>query len=173
MLIERIADCLGRRERVYREWIGKPARTPGAGPSPLVLDQPHFDFIGAQTQPVAVTQAADFAETDRIGLAVKEGAVGRSVGELPASAAKRHSKVPLRQQPFGVRQHPVNARPSADGELSAGYVASFGRHHLRAAQNRHRQLHRSQPEIPPQYYSILCLGERMACIFEVIAAEIR
>ena len=139
--VERIALRPGRAERVHGERIGERAAARTAARAHRLLDQPHLDLVGAEAQPVAIAQAAHVAGADRIAFAIEEGAVGRGVGELPRPAAERHGEVPLGKQPLGIGQHPIDAGSAPDGELSAGDVAGLGCHRVRAAQDRHCQLH--------------------------------
>ena len=139
--VERIAFRPGGTEWIHGKGIGEGAAARTCGRARRLLDQPHLDFVGAKAQPVAVTQAAHVAAADRVAFPVEEGAVGRGVGELPSPGAERHGKVALGEQPLGIGQHPIDARSTPDGEFAAGDVAGLGCHRVRAAQNRHCQLH--------------------------------
>ena len=151
--VERIALGPGRAERVHGERIGERTAARTAALAHGLLHQPHLDLVGAKAQPVAIAQAPHVAGADRIALAVEEGAVGGGVGDLPPAAAESHGEVPLGKQPLGIGQHPIDTGSAPDGELPARHVAGLGCHRVRAAQDRHCQLHRlsrsaGRPPVP-------------------------
>ena len=118
-----------------------PAHAADAGCRHGVLGQPHFDFVAAEREPVAVAQRAHLRLADGRGVAVQRRAVGRGVGDLPVAAAIGDGKMVLGQQPLGIGQHPVHPGAAADGELAARDGAGFRRHGIRAAQDREGQWH--------------------------------
>ena len=77
-------EQFGRRGAMRRERVRR--RGPGRRQS-LFLDM-HLDLVGAEREPVAAAQLAASTAANRVGLAVQKRAVGRKIGDLPATARK-------------------------------------------------------------------------------------
>ncbi len=110
-----------------------------------LVDQADFDFVGAETQPIAVAQRACRAAADRVGLGVQICSVCAGIRDLPAATAKRHGEMTFGQQPFRIGQHPVDVGSAADVEFSSGDRAGLRRDLVRAPQHGHRELHWRYP----------------------------
>src|ERR1700722_13771814 len=107
--VERVARRGRWRERVETERVAKwvaaaiwrrgaksAAHAADAGLS--ILLNPHFQFVGSEGHPVAVTQRTHLGLTDGCGIAVHGGAVGRGVGNLPRATPIGDGEVALGEQ---------------------------------------------------------------------------